>query len=624
MEVQNCRTAENIVGTIDAGLLPAVERSFLASPLQAVLPQEFNAQLHGEAERGQPNLYLRLDRATRHGQDAETLEAADIRRGGVSLSTLADAHQAFTGMRPSQRGLVMDAGAEGAPLLGLFAALLAANGQVTDTLHGMIGADPLGVLAQEGTLPMDLPALYYEMAQTVRWAEAYMPEMRTILVDVSRYSAAGASAVQEVGYAMATGLEYIKALCSCGISVDVICRHIGFCFSREIDSRLDTAKIQAAVRIWESLTAFCPDAVPNGSMRIYEAALPSSENMPGIERWGNEKQRREDSYALCHVGRFLDDAASEDELRRIFCQQAQEVLHYVQANGGMAEVLTKGLVQVRLAASLQWQLDRLAQRFNALGNVLPTSTVEPSPIDTERIRTKRLQAIQRYRREMDEQQRLAELSGIALHRENASAYLIDSIRDAFLAGATLAEIIIPLHAGQLELYIEHPMACHVVLAEFFQLRQRTASFGRQYGARPQVFLCNVGTADEYGAAATWSIDVFESAGFQITANQEFFTAESAVNAALAAGARIIVICSNEERDSRLVPAIARGIKAASADIIVLTVNLTLLAMEKNSCNDHADGILGSYMSGLDLSFLLDYLEDTADAKTGIFGRLEAR
>ena len=624
MEVQNRRTADNIAGAIDAGLLPAVERSFLAAPLQAVLPQEFNAQLHGEAERGQPDIYLRLDRATRHGQDAETLEAGDIRCGGLSLSTLADAHQAFTGMRPSQRGLVMNAGAEGAPLLGLFAALLAANGQAADTLHGMIGADPLGVLAQEGTLPMDLPALYHEMAQTVLWAEAYMPEMRTILVDASRYSAAGASAVQEVGYAMATGLEYVQALCSCGIAAAVICRHIGFCFSREIDSHLDAAKIQAAARIWDRLTASWPDAVSNGRMRIYEEALPSFENMPGIECWGNEKQRREDSYTLCHVGRFLDDAEAEDELMRTFCQQAQEVLHYVQANGGMAEVLAKGLVQVRLAASLQWQLDHLAQRFDALGNALPMSTVEPSPIDTERIRTERLQAVQCYRRETDERQRLAELSGIALHRENASVYLIDSLRDAFLAGATLAEIVIPLHAGQLELYIEHPMACHAVFAEFFQLRQRMARFGRQYGARPQVFLCNVGTADEYGAAATWSIDVFESVGFQITVNQEFFTAESAVNAALAAGARIIVICSNGERDSRLVPAIARGIKAASADIIVLTVNLNSLAMEQNSCNDHADGILGPYTSGLDLSFLLDYLDDTPDAKTGIFGCLEAR
>ena len=118
MKVQNRKAVENVAGVNDAGPLPAVERSFLAAPLQAVLPQEFNAQLYGEAERGQPNLYLRLDRATRHGQDAETLEAGDIRCGGLSLSTLADAHQAFTGMRPSQQGLVMNAGAEGAPLPG--------------------------------------------------------------------------------------------------------------------------------------------------------------------------------------------------------------------------------------------------------------------------------------------------------------------------------------------------------------------------------------------------------------------------------------------------------------------------------------------------------------------------
>ena len=621
MKVENRKITDNIAAATDAGPLPAVERSFLTAPLQAVLPQEFNVQLHWEAERGQPDIYLRLDRATRHGQDAETLEAEDIRSGGVSLSTLADAHRAFTGMRPPQRNLVLDAGAEGAPLLGLFAALLAANGQASDTLQGMIGADPLGVLAQEGTLPMDLPALYHEMAQTVLWAEAYMPEMRTILVDASRYSLAGASAVQEIGYAMATGLEYVKALCSCGISASAICRHIGFCFSRERDSRLDAVKVQAAARIWRSLTASWPDAVVNGSIRIYEAALPSSENIPGIECWASEKQRREDSYMLCHTGKFLDDASAEDELMQVFCQQAQEILHCVQTNGGMAAVLAKGLAQDRLASSLQWQLDRLAQRFDALGHALPASTAEPFPIDTERIRTERLRAIQRYRRETDKRQRLAKVAGIALHKDKASAYLVTSIRDAFLAGATLAEIVIPLHAGQNELYIEYPMACHAILAEFFQLRQRMARSGRQYGSRPPVFLCNVGTADEYGAAATWSMDVFESAGFSIMANQEFFTAESAVSAALAAGIRIVVICSSGVKDARIVPAIARGIKAASVDIVVLTVCLTPFAMEKNSCNDNADGVLGPYMSGLDLSFILDYLDGAAAVQPAVLGRL---
>ena len=222
----------------------------LEPPLQAVLPRDFNVQLHWEAERGAADIHLRLDRATQHGQDAEALEAEDIRRGGLSLSTLADAHRAFTGVLPCTGAWILHAGAEAAPMLGMFAALLAANGQMADSLRGMIGADPLGMLAAEETLPMDPPTIYDELAQTVLWTEQHMPAMRTVLVDTRVYHEAGASAAQEIAYAIATGVDYAEALQSRGLDLDSICHHMGFCFISGTDSLLDAAKFQVMAGLW--------------------------------------------------------------------------------------------------------------------------------------------------------------------------------------------------------------------------------------------------------------------------------------------------------------------------------------------------------------------------------------
>ena len=177
-------------------------------PITAVLPQEFNVQAIWARERGAAMINFRLDRATRHGQDAEALDTDDVRHGGLSLSTLADLHKAFTALRPEERPIFVAAGAEGAPVLGMFSALLSANGQADSALRGTIGADPLGVLASEGTLPMDIDSLYDEMAATVLWADENMPELRTVLVDMVTYHAAGAAAAREIGYAAATVGEY--------------------------------------------------------------------------------------------------------------------------------------------------------------------------------------------------------------------------------------------------------------------------------------------------------------------------------------------------------------------------------------------------------------------------------
>ena len=571
----------------------------LEPPLQAVLPRDFNVQLHWEAERGAADIHLRLDRATQHGQDAEALEAEDIRRAGLSLSTLADAHRAFTGVLPCTGAWILHAGAEAAPMLGMFAALLAANGQMADSLRGMIGADPLGMLAAEGTLPMDPPTIYDELAQTVLWTEQHMPAMRTVLVDTRVYHEAGASAAQEIAYAIATGVDYAEALQSRGLDLDSICHHMGFCFISGTDSLLDAAKFQVMAGLWrKALQTLSKKTFDNGTA-VYVLSAIEKAHSSDLDVLGTAQQQKEDEYILSRVGESMHVLQPAERLLQELYHQSEELLHGICLQGGMLQALSKGFVQKQLSEALQWRLNRMAQRMDPMAS-LPAIAEEPSWIDTERIREERLQAIHQYRMDVDEWQRDEKLSGVYLQAANGQENVVDELTAAFLAGASLAEAVIALHTGKMDFYIENRIVPHVIKKEFLQLREWTADFYREYEERPNVFLCNLGSADEYGASANLSADIFEPGGFMVTADQEFVTADEAAHAALTAGASIVVICASDLRDSRLVFEVAHGIKQVSTDILVFVAGTAESAVPQELFGGDIDAVLGPDTSCLDL------------------------
>lgn len=76
---------------------------------------------------------------------------------------------------------------------------------------GNLGLDPLGAAARTGTAP-DLAAL----AATVRRTTA-RGGIRAITIDVRPYRDSGATAVQEIAYAVATGIAYLRLLEEAGI-----------------------------------------------------------------------------------------------------------------------------------------------------------------------------------------------------------------------------------------------------------------------------------------------------------------------------------------------------------------------------------------------------------------------
>ncbi|WP_445227754.1 methylmalonyl-CoA mutase family protein [Corynebacterium sp. H128] len=78
----------------------------------------------------------------------------------------------------------------------------------------------------------------------------YAGTMRTLLVDAVAFSNQGATDAQEVGFALAVGVEYVRALTAAGLSVEDALAQISFRFAATDDQFEQIAKFRVARTLW--------------------------------------------------------------------------------------------------------------------------------------------------------------------------------------------------------------------------------------------------------------------------------------------------------------------------------------------------------------------------------------
>jgi len=135
----------------------------------------------------------------------------------------------------------------GLPAAEAFLSLL--DGRTGLASGGSLGLDPLGVHAASGE-PQDLSGL----ADVARRAAAH-DGLRTVVVDATVFADAGASAVEELGAALAAGTAYLRALTEGGLSVDEAFAQLDFRYSATADQFTTIAALRAARRLWDRVGA---------------------------------------------------------------------------------------------------------------------------------------------------------------------------------------------------------------------------------------------------------------------------------------------------------------------------------------------------------------------------------
>ena len=457
----------------------------------------------GELESGASSLLLRPARQ-QDGSRAPDSDALDRALDGVYLDLIAVALDPE--FEPGAAQALID--------------LWVGRGIAGTDARGILGHDPIGRYASTS----DPRGLEDHSALAVEHAARCIrqfPGVRSVVVDGTRFHEAGASDVEELGVAIASGVAYLRLLAESGFELADAFDQLEFRFAASTDQFLTIAKLRAARRLWAQVATSLGIAAPRGQQQhamtsramltrydpsvnllrntvaCFSASVGGADAItvephdgllenPGGSGLGRRMARNTQTILAeeSHLSRIIDPAGGSwyvEWLTDAVAHQAWSWFQQIEAEGGMVPALESRLVQDRLAATSEARLSRLARRLDVI------TGVSDFPNVTDRVA-------------------------------------------AAPAGPSHPIGGLPRHR-----YPE----------PFENLRQRTDEHERRHGERPVVLLIQLGTAGEYTARATYAKSFFETAGLHVVAYDDTGSAESLRGAVSETQAGLGCLCSTD-------------------------------------------------------------------------------
>src|SRR6516165_9304514 len=98
------------------------------------------------------------------------------------------------------------------------------------------------------------------VADIIEYTAQHMPKFNSISISGYHMQEAGATAVQELAFTLADGLEYVRAALSRGLDVDDFAPRLSFFFGIGMNFFMEIAKLRAARVLWARLMRhFAPE-----------------------------------------------------------------------------------------------------------------------------------------------------------------------------------------------------------------------------------------------------------------------------------------------------------------------------------------------------------------------------
>jgi methylmalonyl-CoA mutase len=234
----------------------------------------------------------------------------------------------------------------------------------------------------------------------------------------------------------------------------------------------------------------------------------------------------------------------------------------------MIEALKAGFPQNEISKTVQSRKDDLEKRKSVLiGTNKYANLKEPKPelskTDYNKVFSESKKQLDEYYKNQDSKKIESLLS--TLRNEN----VIDTGIEAIKNGATLGQIRKALNPNEKSKVESQKLDLHRAAEAFEKLRDSVEDFNNKTGARPKVFLINMGNVKQYKARADFATGFFEVGGFEIISPKGFESIDNAVETAVNSGAKTFVICSTDETYTELVPKITSGIKEILKDAVLV-------------------------------------------------------
>lgn len=389
---------------------------------------------------------------------------------------------------------------------------------------GSIDWDPIEKIVTKGKDVTQLLSLAPQIVDTLK----DYPNFRCIAVNVDALNNSGAYIVQELGYALAWGNEYLSELVDAGVDPVLAASKIKFNMGITENYFMEIAKFRAARLLWAEIVKQYEPKCDCACMMCVNATT-TTYNMTMFDSYVNllrtqtetmsaalggvhsivvkpfdavyeqptefsERIARNQQLLLkeeSHFDKVVDPAAGSyfiEELTTSLAEAAWKLFLKIEDEGGYLEAVKKGTVQDDINATNNKRHDDAAKRKEF---ILGTNQF-PNFIETS-----------------DGKSPLTCACKCGSKNEESTFKVINSSRLA---------------------------------ADYEELRMQTEHSGKV----PTAFMLTIGNLAMRQARAQFSSNFLACAGYKIIDNLGFDTVEEGVDAALKAGANIVVLCSSDD------------------------------------------------------------------------------
>ncbi|MEM7622022.1 MAG: methylmalonyl-CoA mutase family protein [Planctomycetota bacterium] len=567
---------------------------------------QLNASILDDLENGVGSILLRLDLAGRRGLDPDNPLASQlVGRDGASIATVDDLDKAFEGVHLNMIGVALEAGAAFEPAAALLLALYHKRNVPKAETRIHFCADPLAVLARDGVLPMETDRAMQRLAELGRHTSANLPASRAVRVGTAPYHHAGATAVQDLAFSMASAVAYLRTLTAAGLSLADASKQLLFSYAIGCNQFLAIAKLRAARKLYARLIEAAGGTGPAQRMVIH--ARTSKRVITARDPWVNllrntvcafasgvagadiittgtyneavslpstlsRRIARNTQHVLMeesHIHRVSDPAGGcwfIEHLTDEFAEKAWETFQSIEARGGMETCLRSGWVADQIDSAFAPRSKDIATRKAPITGVSEFPNLSESPLDADTISLPAL---------------LGERRGhVYAHRERTGRNIVTDADLTALAeqasqGATLGDIAAALFEPEDETThtrLTSAIAPHPYAEAFERLRDASDEHEARCGYRARVFLASIGSPPQHTARSAFAKNFFQAGGFEVIANDGFATADDAAAAFAESGAGVAVICSSDAVYESVAHEVGSKLRRAGARSVVLAGN----------------------------------------------------
>ncbi len=405
--------------------------------------------------------------------------------------------------------------------------------EAADCFRGSINFNPYKRLLKRG---MEFPKDIKETSLALYKVVEPVKNLRCFAVDSSMLNNAGAYITQELGYALAWGAEWMTMMTEAGLTPCEVNNRIKFNMGISSNYFMELAKFRAARMLWaEIVKAYGADeecckmhvhaVTSQYNQTIYDAhvnllrsmtetmsaalaGVDSIETLPFDLQYKNpdefsERIARNQQLLLrdeSHLNKVVDPAGGSyyiEVLTTSIAREAWKLFNEVEENGGFEALLKKGEIQAKVNESgVKRHIDVARRKEILLGtNQYP----------------------------------------------NFNEMALDKLQKTDCAcgcGCAAPE------NGAVE-YLNFDRAA----SQFEQLRLDT----ERASNRPKVFMLTIGNLAMRLARAQFSANFFGCAGYEIIDNIGFNTVKEGIDAAMAQGADVVVLCSSDDEYATYAP-----------------------------------------------------------------------